>query len=126
MSLQHLDNSPKADDFTPLSEHEQQTPASFFGAKPVLHAHYEAMTLAVAAGQLQQDDAFRKFNSRREEEEDLVDGVDVWVSSESVSFLILDCAWVLINATEISSCSKIHPLLSAYPFHTHLSHCTQR
>lgn len=86
MSLQHLDSPPKADDFTPLSEHQQQTPASFFGAKPVLHAHYEAMTLSVAADQLQQDPAFSKFSSRREGEEDLVDGVDVWVSSEHVSF----------------------------------------
>ncbi|KAJ5022180.1 regulator of volume decrease after cellular swelling-domain-containing protein [Bipolaris maydis] len=84
MSLQNLNSPPKADDFTPLSEHQQQTPASFFGAKPVLHAHYEAMTLSVAADQLQQDAAFSKFNSRREGEEDLVDGVDVWVSSENL------------------------------------------
>ncbi|RAR04077.1 benzoylformate decarboxylase [Stemphylium lycopersici] len=84
MSLQHLDKAPTPDDFTPLSEHQQQTPSSFFGAKPVLHAHYEGMTLSVAADQLQQDAAFTKFHSRREGEEDLVDGVDVWVSSECV------------------------------------------
>jgi nucleotide-sensitive chloride channel 1A len=82
MSLQHLDSAPKADDFTPLSEHQSQTPASFFGAKPVLHAHYEGMTLVTAADQLKQDVAFSNFSSKREGEEDLVEGVEVWVSSE--------------------------------------------
>jgi len=84
MSLQHLDSAPKADDFTPLSEHQSQTPTSFFGAKPVLHAHYERMTLVIAADQLKQDAAFSKFSSKREGEEDLVEGVDIWVSSENV------------------------------------------
>ncbi|OWY45975.1 hypothetical protein AA0120_g9676 [Alternaria tenuissima] len=84
MSFQQLDNAPKADDFTPLSEHQSQTPTSFFSAKPVLHAHYEGMTLVAAADQLKQDAAFSKFSSRREGEEDFVDGIDVWVSSENV------------------------------------------
>ncbi|KAH8640904.1 hypothetical protein IG631_03845 [Alternaria alternata] len=82
MSFQQLDNAPKADDFTPLSEHQSQTPTSFFSAKPVLHAHYEGMTLVAAADQLKQDAAFSKFSPRREGEEDFVDGIDVWVSSE--------------------------------------------
>lgn len=82
MSLQQLSSAPKADDFTPLSEHQEQTPTFFFGAKPVLHAHYEAMTLSTAIDQLKQDAAFSKFSSRREGEEDLVDSVDVWVTSE--------------------------------------------
>lgn len=82
MALQHLSSMPKADDFTPLSEHQEQTPTSFFSAKPVLHAHYEAMTLSTAVDQLKQDLAFSKFSSRREDNEDLVDNVDVWVTSE--------------------------------------------
>jgi chloride channel, nucleotide-sensitive, 1A len=30
---------PSLDDYTPLSEHQEQTPASFYGGKPVLHYH---------------------------------------------------------------------------------------
>ncbi|KAG9193193.1 hypothetical protein G6011_03228 [Alternaria panax] len=77
MALQHVDSAPKAGDFTPLSEHQSQTPTSFFGAKPVLHAHYEGMTLVAAADQLKQDAAFGGFSSRREGGDDLADGIDV-------------------------------------------------
>ena len=84
MSLQHLTSAPQSEDFTPLQQHQEQTPQSFFGAKPVLHAHYADITLSTAPGQLQQDAAFAKFSSRREGEEELVDGVEIWVSSEWV------------------------------------------
>ncbi|CAE7186339.1 hypothetical protein PTNB73_06514 [Pyrenophora teres f. teres] len=84
MSLQQLTTAPKADDFTPLSEHQEQTPTSFFGAKPVLHAHYEAMTLSTSIDQLKQDPSFSKLNYRREGDEDFVDNVDVWVTSENL------------------------------------------
>jgi len=33
------------DDFTPLPEHEAQTPSTFFGAKPVLHAFNKACSV---------------------------------------------------------------------------------
>jgi nucleotide-sensitive chloride channel 1A len=85
MSIQHLSGAPQAEDFTPLQEHQQQTPESFFGEKPVLHAHCAGMTLSTASGQLQQDAAFAAFSSRQEGGEELVDGVDIWVSSESVN-----------------------------------------
>lgn len=38
MSIDTLSAPASVDDFTPLSEHESQTPASFFDGKPVLHA----------------------------------------------------------------------------------------
>ncbi|RMZ68154.1 FPD1 benzoylformate decarboxylase [Pyrenophora seminiperda CCB06] len=75
---------PKADDFTPLSEHQEQTPTSFFSAKPVLHAHYEATTLFTHDDHLKKDPIFSKFSSRREGVEDFVDNVDVWVTSEAL------------------------------------------
>jgi len=34
-----LRSPPSLDDYTPLSEHQAQTPATFFGGKPVLHYH---------------------------------------------------------------------------------------
>lgn len=37
ISIHTLDALPTASDFTPLTEHQAQTPSSFFGAPPVLH-----------------------------------------------------------------------------------------
>ena len=49
MAIRHLDAAPKAEDFTPLEEHQQQTPATFFGSKPVLYARYAGLTLTAPA-----------------------------------------------------------------------------
>ncbi len=40
--------APALDSFTPLSEHQEQTPTSFYNAKPVLH--YHANVRAIISG----------------------------------------------------------------------------
>ena len=82
MALKHLETAPKTDDFTPLQEHQEQTPTTFFGAKPVLYAQYSGLTLSAPASQLEQDTAFSKFSSERDGEDALVKHVDIFVSSE--------------------------------------------
>jgi nucleotide-sensitive chloride channel 1A len=84
MAIRFLDSAPSAADFTPLQEHQEQTPATFFGAKPVLYAHYAGLTLSAPADQLQQDAAIAKFNAQRDGDNDdaLVKDVDIWVTSE--------------------------------------------
>ncbi|KAL5117461.1 hypothetical protein ACEQ8H_004626 [Pleosporales sp. CAS-2024a] len=84
MAIQHVDTQPKAEDYTPLEEHQQQTPSTFFGAKPVVYAHCVGLTLSVPASQLQQDDAFSKFNTEQEGEEALIKDVEIWVNSEDL------------------------------------------
>jgi nucleotide-sensitive chloride channel 1A len=39
MPLTTIHTEPSLDSFTPLTEHQAQTPASFYGAKPILHYH---------------------------------------------------------------------------------------
>lgn len=39
MPLTTIRAAPSLDSFTLLADHQSQTPASFFGAKPVLHYH---------------------------------------------------------------------------------------
>jgi len=39
-SISILSSAPDTTSFTPLSEHQSSTPATFFGAKPVLHASF--------------------------------------------------------------------------------------
>ena len=82
MGLQHLGTAPKTEDFTPLQEHQQQTPSTFFGAKPVLYAHYTGLTLSAPVSQLEQDAAFSRFASERHGEDALVKDIAIWVSSE--------------------------------------------
>ncbi|CAO2647416.1 Nn.00g083380.m01.CDS01 [Neocucurbitaria sp. VM-36] len=84
MALKHLETAPKTDDFTPLQEHQEQTPTTFFGAKPVLYAQYAGLTLSAPASQLEQDAAFSKFSSERDGEDALVKNVDIFVSSENL------------------------------------------
>jgi nucleotide-sensitive chloride channel 1A len=65
MAIRHLDASPKIEDFTPLQEHQEQTPATFFGSKPVLY-----------------DAAFFRFNIEGEGEDSLIKDVEIWVNAE--------------------------------------------
>lgn len=39
MELETINSAPSFDDFTPLSEHQSQTPGTFFGGNPVLHLY---------------------------------------------------------------------------------------
>lgn len=82
MAIRHLDTQPKTEDFTPLEEHQQQTPTTFFGAKPVVYARYPGLTLSAPASQLQQDAAFFRFNTENEGDDALIKDVEIWVNSE--------------------------------------------
>ncbi len=82
MALKHLDVAPKTEDFTPLQEHQEQTPTTFFGAKAVLYAQHSGLTLSAPALQLEQDAVFSEFSSERDGEDALVQNVDIFVSSE--------------------------------------------
>jgi hypothetical protein len=85
MALRHLNTSPKEDDFTPVQEHQQQTPDTFFGGKPVLYARYANLTLSIPTSKLQKDSAIARFTAITSDqaapEESLIEDVEVWVSS---------------------------------------------
>ncbi|KAL6706309.1 hypothetical protein ACN47E_005599 [Coniothyrium glycines] len=85
MALRHLSTAPKDDDFVPLQEHQEQTPSTFFGAKPVLHAHYAGLTLSAPSSQLQQDVAFSRFSTESDGGDALVKDVSIWVNSEHLT-----------------------------------------
>lgn len=82
MSIRHLNAAPQASDFTPLQEHQEQTPSTFFGAKPVVYANYSGVTLSAPASQLQDDPVFARFSTTTEGDDTLVKDVDIWVTSE--------------------------------------------
>ncbi|KAH7079638.1 regulator of volume decrease after cellular swelling-domain-containing protein [Paraphoma chrysanthemicola] len=84
MAIRHLDAAPKTEDFTPLQEHQEQTPTTFFGAKPVLYARYPGLTLSAPASQLQQDAAFFRFNTENEGEDVLIKDVEIFVNANDL------------------------------------------
>ncbi|KAF1836100.1 hypothetical protein BDW02DRAFT_638186 [Decorospora gaudefroyi] len=84
MTLQHISSAPPAEDFTPLEEHQEQTPTSFFSSKPVLYAHYSGLTLMSPATQMAQDGAFSKFAASAEGEDVLINNITIWVSSQNL------------------------------------------
>jgi nucleotide-sensitive chloride channel 1A len=87
MSLTTITTSPTADDFTPLSEHLEQTPGSFFTEKPVLHLQAPASKLQVSKEELEANEAVKALVTTTDDAaldaEGLVEiqDIDVWVTS---------------------------------------------
>ncbi|KAF2646650.1 hypothetical protein P280DRAFT_544974 [Massarina eburnea CBS 473.64] len=86
MALRHLSTAPKTADFTPLQEHQEQTPSTFFGAKPVLYAHYSGLALSASPEKLAEDATFSAFKTEHDAEsgDALIKDVEIWVNSENL------------------------------------------
>ncbi|KAI6912545.1 hypothetical protein KC318_g1530 [Hortaea werneckii] len=79
---------PQVEDFTPLDQHQEQTPQSFFAAKPVLHLQSPRATVAISKEDAEKNADFGHLGSREEEEGGSISfkDIDVWVTSR---YLIL-------------------------------------
>ena len=93
-------SSPPLDSFVSLEDHQSHTPASFFGAKPVLHYHVVGALALTSSDQVSKLPVFRSADAASHEDatgarssvvgqEAAVEGqataveaVDVYVSSE--------------------------------------------
>jgi len=91
MPLESVSQTPRVEDFTALSEHQSQTPTTFFGARPVLHQHSSGITLSVRKADYDSNDVLREFQAPTRssdapngvEDEDIeLEGLDVWVTSQ--------------------------------------------
>ncbi|OCL14157.1 hypothetical protein AOQ84DRAFT_281672 [Glonium stellatum] len=83
MALEILSTPPGLDSFTPLEEHQSQTPGTFFGGKPVLYCKHGGLTLSIARDQLEAHPAIAKFSvSASNQDPASISNVDVWVTSE--------------------------------------------
>ncbi|GAB1733967.1 hypothetical protein NU195Hw_g822t1 [Hortaea werneckii] len=73
---------PHVEDFTPLDQHQEQTPQSFFAAKPVLHLQSPRATVAISKEDAEKNADFGHLASREEEAESIsFKDIDVWVTS---------------------------------------------
>ncbi|TVY62699.1 hypothetical protein LSUE1_G008252 [Lachnellula suecica] len=82
--------APPLDSFTPLADHQAQTPTSFFGAKPVLHYHAAATRALAARSQLSKLPIFAPVAEGQVDEEEAgansVEVVEAFVNSENLTF----------------------------------------
>jgi len=91
MSLTTITTAPTVDDFTPLSEHHEQTPGSFFAGKPVLHLQAPASKLQVSKEELEANEAVKALVATTDDAavdaEGLVEiqDINVWVTSRYAS-----------------------------------------
>ncbi|KAF2269371.1 hypothetical protein CC78DRAFT_574933 [Lojkania enalia] len=84
MPLQLLSTAPDESDFTPVTQHQEQTPATFFGGKPILYERYSGLTLSIPSEKLQLDETIAEFAAIQDGDDAHIKGVDIWVNSEDL------------------------------------------
>ena len=82
MAYEAITATPKLEDFTALEEHQEQTPQTFFGAKPVLHLQSPNAKVSISKGDLEGKADFAGLGDAVDRGEDCdFSNVGVWVSS---------------------------------------------
>jgi nucleotide-sensitive chloride channel 1A len=89
MALNEVDVAPTVDSFRPLSEHEEQTPNTFFGGPPVLYFHSSNATVIVSKSQVEETPVLKRLRPEESTDEQsgepyddvAIENVNVWVSS---------------------------------------------
>jgi nucleotide-sensitive chloride channel 1A len=93
MAMEITSEIPTVESFIPLSEHQSQTPGTFFGGRPVLHYHSLGAKLLISKSQYDQFAALHELknangqNGSSEQQNGAssgdvtITGVDAWVTS---------------------------------------------
>lgn len=90
-----LSTPPEPSSFIPLADHQSRTPASFHSGPPILHYHSQQCKLLALERDLRSVPVLRAMRgadsdlngavgNQDSEAEAVVEGVDVWVTSEYV------------------------------------------
>ena len=100
MAVSIIHDAPALDSFTPLEEHQEQTPATFFGGKPVLHLHTSNAQLIADESEFRANEAFSRLRNTQDEptragapvngdaapaapsSRITIPNIDIWVTSE--------------------------------------------
>jgi nucleotide-sensitive chloride channel 1A len=62
-ALRVIDESPRETDYTSLEAHQQETPGSFYNARPVLHHRVQNATLKVSEHELASNPALQSLRT---------------------------------------------------------------
>jgi nucleotide-sensitive chloride channel 1A len=97
MGVEAISEAPALESFTPLEEHQERTPTTFFGGPPVLHFHSTGIRLLVPKDQLDENLELRDLVSSEStiesstessgtngttSDESLISDLDIWVTSQ--------------------------------------------
>ena len=103
MAIEPVEVAPKVEDFTSLSEHQEETPNVFFGSRPVLYLYSVKAKLLVSRSQFDETPVLKKLIGAAAEpeaqdgsDEVMLSNIDIWVSSQSVT---QKNYWIRINST---------------------------
>jgi hypothetical protein len=93
LRMEAVQATPTLDSYTPLDEHQSQTPETFFGGKPVLHLHCSDAKVLVSRQNIEQYSLLQSLRSSHEQSQGqdqesgqdiVIPGVQLWVSSKLV------------------------------------------
>lgn len=62
MALESITTAPSLSDYTSLSDHQSETPGTFFGGKPVLYLHSANATLQIGRKRISEQSSFTPFS----------------------------------------------------------------
>ena len=86
MALETIDRAPQVGHYTLLSQHQEQTPGTFYGAKPILHLHSPAAQIKISQEDLESQPTFAGLKDETDTTDDegqsIISNVDVWIASE--------------------------------------------
>ncbi|KAI9679153.1 MAG: hypothetical protein M1822_007363 [Bathelium mastoideum] len=100
MAVNIIHDAPALESFTPLEEHQEQTPGTFFGGKPILHLRASKAQLILDEDELRANEAFSRLRQTQDEPSHtgahingnattdipssraIISDIDVWVTSE--------------------------------------------
>ncbi|KAK3679709.1 hypothetical protein LTR78_000085 [Recurvomyces mirabilis] len=87
MAYETIRIAPRANDFTELSAHQEQTPGTFFGGRAVLHLQCANSKLRIARDELatQADFAALGDNTNDDELDVEIASIDVWVATRHLT-----------------------------------------
>lgn len=148
--MEVIHDAPTLSSYTPLSEHQSQTPASFYTGPAVLHHHSPAAFLVTQQSDLSSCPALARLldtprpatngahaqgNAAEEVSEDeqvVIPDVEIWVTSECDNFPFHSITQTLpthhkhtcANPAPENSFSTAHPLTQDSPSPTPASRCT--
>ncbi|KAI5364884.1 Putative PH-like domain superfamily, protein ICln/Lot5/Saf5 [Septoria linicola] len=99
---------PSVDKFTPLREHHEQTPGTFFNAKPVLHIHAPQTYINLPLAAQQKHASLRALthpvhDTTPQDGNIRIDNIDVWVTSKHL---------ILYAPSENAGCRILYPAIT--------------
>ena len=134
--MEIIHDAPEATSYVPVSEHQSQTPASFYSGPPVLYYQCSSAHLVILDSELKLSPALSKLSDNQvigaeaatngdsgnhQDEEVVISSVEIWVTSE---YFRPSATWTHADTMLENSFFTVKRPLQDYRFHIPAYHCT--